>query len=974
MQQSTVFDQQTNTLQLGTNHKGPYRIVVENTIDTDYDFMATMTVDALERIEAQGECEAHMVVEMIGGRRITWGYNARQRMIFDDSGNAKTATRSGLDCDAPVEVGLRKVGSALFLESGGRLERFVQLNRESHIQRVFVEIVNHNSVGCRVQVSGITLQNTLPQKDEATFKLVRPIEKCVMMNVLGWLPSEKFSAHFAKDAFDFPILSVQDGLVGQVNTLGDHGVDVVLLDFLGAKRPSMVGVQFDMQDNWLNAIRQSRYPQMRFAPFWEYDTGGANPYHGKVGIGSDDLDSAADFVATIMAYHANRYRDDKELYRLQGRPVDFLYNSMIFNKPSFWADVTDRIHAMIGRSPILSLGPGGLPMTLNAEFDPEFFHAFTDRYFDSVFVFNLWGPTADVFPGKIIDHYRNRDKTVQVVGTAVPGYWSVRHNMQSIVPARFTERLRESLSGSLAADVDGIHVTTWNDFWENTQFCPSFSFLDSRLEILQALTAPWKDITEPAITDCPRAILSYNKVAYPGETLDMELYVLPGADGIDASITAKLEVTDTVTNNIIFTGDIGPVAPGKALRLSEAHDRITVLSDAPSSLAIRVTLTCNGRNNTISNMPQIAVLPTEFLKRDLLYYSIPLHHMASTQRQAELNINGQTSRIVQADGLCAYRLEDVTEPGIDFAVMCNSRSVRLMAPLTQAGAEYFPGRASNIELVPNAYEYFLDSSSDQGAHASVPAIQNPAKARTHYPLRTGGWSYYAALVRYPDGKYAYTPTVWVKQGMAHGPQLVGSYVFDDIQNGLLLDRSPYLRDIPWEPKAKSNMTMLRPDLPVIKWDDKSPLINLPIDFIPSTAASLECVFRIDEASGELPLLAQAGNSKQLDLRVDASRRLVLTRQSDVNKPIAITSPPLQTDHVYHAVAVFNGTQLTLYLDGKPVGSVPCQGGRTSEGTWLGSFGNARFCGVILRMNVYNGALNQQQVTAMVGLLRLLNLP
>ena len=136
--------------------------------------------------------------------------------------------------------------------------------------------------------------------------------------------------------------------------------------------------------------------------------------------------------------------------------MDFLYNSMIYNEPEFWRDVRAHLIDSLGTTPILSLGPGGLPMTLHAEFDPDYFHRYTDEYFESIFVFNLWGPTADVFPGKIMDHYRDREPAVQVIGTAVPGYWSVRHNHRTIVHPRFTERLRESLGESLAADVDGV--------------------------------------------------------------------------------------------------------------------------------------------------------------------------------------------------------------------------------------------------------------------------------------------------------------------------------------------------------------------------------------------------------------------------------------------------------------------------------------------------------------------------------------
>ncbi|MEM1370226.1 MAG: LamG-like jellyroll fold domain-containing protein, partial [Cyanobacteria bacterium P01_H01_bin.15] len=835
---------------------------------------------------------------------------------------------------------------------------------------VSIEFNNQTKRGCEAAIDFFSIKELEPFQAEES-ELKRPFAKSIFMNVLGWLPAEKFLTAYAEQLYDFPILPVQEGIVGQVNALGDHSVDVVLLDFLGAKRPSMVMPQFRLTDDWLQAIRKSRYPDIKFAPFWEYDSGGADPYNADAGVGSKNVQLAAKFVASILEYHNRRYRDTDELYRLQGKPVDFLYNSMIYNPPSFWADVISRLDSSLGDRPLLSLGPGGLPMTLHADFDSERFRSFTDEYFDSIFVFNLWGPTADSFPGKIAKYYRNQNEPIQVIGTAVPGYWSVRHNQRTLVSARYTQRLRESLSASLADNVDGIHVTTWNDFKENTQFFPSFTFLDSRLEILQALTIKWRGKEQTKTTDFPKVILTYKKAAYPGEPLGFEVYLLP-TNPPNFKLQAKIYV-ETQDGELLLSTKNQAIQPGNAIQFPIKSQKVSTPDSSPGALSIKLQLEYDNKTVSISNLPQIAILPLDYLDPDLLMYSIPVHNLAKAPRSANLVLNNAVEGIVPNDGLTAYRVDVSGDEEIDYAVMRNSHAVRLMAPHDQAGAEFYPGRSSDISLAPMRYKNHLDTISDEGRSAFIPKIQNMRDGQSHYPIRTAGRNYYAGLVRYKDGSYAYTPLMWTTNHKDK-VQLLGSYLFNTIKHDLIKDRGSYSRDINLGPESKSfRRTQIRPGFSILKWTNESPLVGLPNDFIPPGNSSVEYILRLGDISEARPVLVQSGQSRQLDLRINKERQFVLSRKNNLGVLVEVVSNRLTEGEIYHVVSVYTGTMLKLYVNGKLVDEKPCDGVRTGEGSWLGSHQNERFNGEIIRLNIYNGALSEFQILEMNARFNLLEL-
>ena len=947
------------TVTIDDSQPGQYRILLSPQEVVTGNFSVGFSLEVLERLAESGECEVGILLELDNEQWVKWSYNARGKVIFDVRGGIEEEQREGWVTELPARLGITRLNNACFLEWNGRVHDFYGLDGAA-VRNVWVEIENRTGKGMHAELTDLSFEVIEPEYT-GEIQLERPFKKSIFMCVLGWYPTDRFSSSYATDLYDFPILPVDEGTLGQVNSIGEHGIDAVQVDFLGAKRPSMVASQFNLSDDWMEAIRQSDYPDMTFAPFWEYDSGGADPYHKSAGVGSSNLADAAAFVADVLAYHNLRYRDDPELYRLQGYPVDYLYNSMIYNEPEFWMDVRENMRDTLGYAPIFSLGPGGLPMTLYAEFEPEYFHRYTDTAFDSIFVFNLWGPTADQFPAKIIDHYR--DDPVQVVGTAVPGYWSVRHNHRTIVHARYTERLREVLAASLAADVDGIYVTTWNDYRENTQFSPSFSYLDSRMEILQTMAAPWLGKSAALESHMPRAILTYRKVAYPGEPFDCELLLLP-TKGFSGEVSVRLSLRDSqgkLIHKSTLSGTMGDELT--ALRLSDTTNPVAIPGPGPDAVSVEVLLVHGGQEYPVSHLPQIAVLPLDYLDPDLLNYSVPLHKMASGDKSPGLIINEEVGPIVPTDGIVSYVLDAPED--VQFALMRNSRAARMMAPLEMGGAEFYPGRPSTVTLEPRKYPNFVDASSDQGRRANVPEIQNPKNAVSHFPMNTGGYNYFAALVEYPDGRFAYTPLVWISQQKPDAA-LVGSYVFNEIDKGYLRDRSPMLRHIAVGEEAAKDFSrvFLRPELPVLHWDAQSPTLGVPIDFLPPGAASLECVFRFEQTGRPQALLYQPHYSRQLELELDATGCLLLTRQNNSGQEATVRTEPLEAGRVYQAVAVFTGSEIQLYLDGELAGASPCVGVRTGEGTWIGGKGEERFQGEIVRMNVFTGALSENQVEDM----------
>lgn len=853
-------------------------------------------------------------------------------------------------------------GNGLYFEADGEIHRFTWLDNSSIKSIAFrwtpsADIQDEP----RIQID----KALFPEANSATLSRQVPIERHIFTLPLNWMNRSSYRP-ISSVEYDLPIAPLDVDLTWDLQKMYENGVTVVTLDNLATKRPSEVMPFYTQFFRWKRAIddfeRQGR-GRMWYVPFWEFNVVGAQSTSEK------EQSETAAYIADILGFFDARNAGDPAFLKIQERPFHFVYNSMYYARPPFWQKVTDRFSGA-GRYPILSLGVGGIPMTVQGKFSSDEMAPFTDELFESVFVFQLWSPRADSLPQNIARHLSAHGDARHFVGPSSPGYWSVRREMQSYVDFRFTQRLRETLDASLRAKADGIHLTTWDDWQETNNFAPSFNNLTSRLEIVQALTAAWRKSEAAIPTDTPRVIVSYKKTWRTGEPLGIEVLALPSS-GFSTPFIVTLNILDNAGVSIarLVTPPLDPAKNQDHLITLPTSALASFDTAAPGLLSIEATIhdIASGREFISGQLPQIPILPNSFFDTDLTYYSIPLHRLAGRDRPAIFCVGegdgGAVSYRIETSELSQRKDDNIT---FRWAATRNGHPLRFMAPADKSGAEVSLGRAGGRwKLSPHdPHRPFLDTLPPlalpypAGKPSLEPTMQ-PYVGKGAGPLRSGGDNHYTALVEYPDGKYAYTKTVWVRADRPASSSLSARWVMTLDQHGHVSDLGSAGNNLLIEPSGERRFTTLpEGKLPVLEFVGNKG-VPLPLNIIPGGPATVECAFTFRQTGRPMNIFSQIGCA-QLELSLDSSGKLLLTRSDFDKNPVRITSPePLVADRLFAVAGVYTGSELRLYINGERVAKTPLTGSRTNEGVLFGGSANAPFSGSIHQIAIHGGALAEE---------------
>jgi hypothetical protein len=214
----------------------------------------------------------------------------------------------------------------------------------------------------------------------------------------------------------------------------------------------------------------------------------ANPEHDPAF--PSDPDTMKEWIEQLV----DLYGGDASYLRVNDRPVIFIYSSWQFT-PSQWADLRSGLRAS-GRDPIL-IG--------------DFYHSTELEAFDGEYQYsNVMMPAAEIRDVDRTESLRVRtysllrpnDRRRVWVATVAPGY------DDTLLAARDTHHVVDRDGGrvyddqwSAAVDTaaDWIIVTSWNEWWENTEIEPSRRYGTTYLD----LTRQWSHTFKGAATRPP---------------------------------------------------------------------------------------------------------------------------------------------------------------------------------------------------------------------------------------------------------------------------------------------------------------------------------------------------------------------------------------------------------------------------------------------------------------------------------------
>lgn len=230
-------------------------------------------------------------------------------------------------------------------------------------------------------------------------------------------------------------------------------------------------------------------------------------------------------VETIVEHlteYFQRWGKHPNNYYIDGKPVVFLYSvrgKTIEECSKILSDLKDR-----GHEAFWIIQPSGENSGWR---DPEKLRQ-TLEVFDGFYDFGSNG----IPPEHMIRTLRNgrtallraeRPSGGLLVGGITQGY-SGGHNA-FYRPFFGTGTLRQNWDAVFAEPCDWVCLTTWNDYWESTQFCPSDWGRDALLRINREYVRKWRNESPPPRP--PQTFVSYKNEVRLGDDWTLEILAFP---------------------------------------------------------------------------------------------------------------------------------------------------------------------------------------------------------------------------------------------------------------------------------------------------------------------------------------------------------------------------------------------------------------------------------------------------------------
>jgi len=764
-------------------------------------------------------------------------------------------------------------------------------------------------------------------------------QKEAFVNYIGWFPSG-YRAPGLMATHDFPVVEVEDSYARSIKIMRDYGWTAILPDTLFFDEKQVAG-QTGIMDMTLKTIRELGYKDFKAAPFLELKS----PEVTEKGIDS----------------MLGKLGSSPEWLRIKGRPLVFIYDTVF--PADKWSEISKSLKA--GANPYLIGPPGcsGLQAALFGTFDAEKSKPYLGT-FEGLYNFGASGleKCSETMPNakKALGSAHGE---ISFCPPVWPGYLSTRTDNKNFNSPRGTEFFRHTWEAALSCDPDFIHMSTWNDWCEATTQCPSYSVLTSRLEISQRYLCRFfgKPLPEGS-AEKPETVLSYRKCIYQGEALKFEFLPLPTRKG-PASGSFCVKLSDDAGKTLAEVES--PVMSFKEMKPWNWQYDAGVSRKSTMTVKVKAFVKPEGKGRIeYFNLPDIAVsYPLSYA--DQLYYSLPLHKLAPADKGVSVRINKSSAPVVETDGFIALSYEPKGAGSeLQVATSRDGHAQRLLAPINSRGAEMnadeHEGGVKLAALKPGDSELYCDWGLSDG----------------------NGQDYFAAVASFPDGTWAYSPTVWSVPAIDRD-ELAAQWIFmapSPKPADAIRDRSGNGHDIKLQEPKDWKFVKLPGNGRALSFNGKTNRLKVePNGVLPNGPVTLECVLRYEKTGKPQTIAYQRGAQAALVIDADGylkGLRLPEFRASEKPFVELKSKEPLTPGAFHEIVLVFDGKELSLHLDGKLQEAKPCEGTRSSEGFFIGGpfpgseevslavdgIGqDAFFKGELVRLSLYSRDLNGPEI-------------
>ncbi|WP_189515569.1 LamG-like jellyroll fold domain-containing protein [Cerasicoccus arenae] len=853
--------------------------------------------------------------------------------------------------DIPYDFAVIRVGNRLFFEAGGKgVIRAVEEINASQVP-VILDGTVRRATDSQAAMSNVSYRT--PLREAAEESPPATITDTAFACYLPWFPADYTALGYQRQ-YDFPVIPLlpnpdYDNVTAQYEIMHASGIDVVSADivFFNTDRVRAGAVIFK---RLLDSIPGDGSDTVKIVPMLELK----------------DIDAAID--GTI--YLLDRFGDDPRWFKIDGRPFILTYHNgaHMDMTPELWTKLTSKVRAS-GFDPVWIYNFGGIKVALSGTVDLDEAREIA-KVSDGVFHFSGSSLTdAGRFPGYARQHLGDDFPDLIVGGSIHQGYYSNRTYNRNVISNRHTAELREMWNFVKAGNPDFVHLTTWNDYNEATTFCPSYSDIGARLEIVQRMLSDYfKQPLPKGKSGEPELVLSYRKEMYPGEPLELEVLPLPSELGPKkgrVTVIVKTASGETLMEETSPEIDFTSMEPW--------YCGVDIPSDFPAPTVLRISATYQGAKSSsidYANLPDIFIAQTSSYG-DQLYYSIPLHRLAKAADGLSIVVNGVGQGKVTGSGLYSIAY-DVQQESALVAASKRGHLMRFLAPLDVSGAEV---SQLNTQVVLEPKTADMPKSS--------------AEWQTRWITAERGADYFAAVAQFPDGSWAYSPTViaepivstqnlmaeWVFTGPK--PALMGNVKGLDKPQDIIADRSIYGHDLVIPEDMGSTFIDLPGNGRALRFDGRT-ILKSEHDTAANGPVAVEALFRLTETGRYQVIAMQRGAQATLVVEKDgrlAALRLPENRRHPNPFVKAFSKEPLEAGRFYHAVISYNGRELSLYLDGEFQDSIACIGTRSTEGFALGGPAgnplvtkavdempaNGFFTGDMVKFSVYGQAISADEV-------------
>jgi len=521
---------------------------------------------------------------------------------------------------------------------------------------------------------------------------------------------------------------------------------------------------------------------------------------------------------------------------------------------------------------------------------------------------------------------------------ATNGYYSAREAQRNYVSARGTFTFRNALDHILPTDPDFLTSGTWNDYVEAGTVEPSYKHTSALMEILRSYEDDWTHQAHVSDTQ-PHIIVSYRKIAYPGQPIQIEVLNLP---------VAQPFTTIQCTINIRNAAGVVLAKLPVALLSGLSRSAQSVTFNVPpflgrDMLQIEATIEASGAarfHRDYVNLPPIPVV-TDGVLQDPLYFNVPLHRLRAEKVQLTI------------DGTPTHSSTEVTSPVL--------LGVQSSGGAQIEGVSYMKDGAVIDEPAPEtATSPVLDNWMPD------PTLPAPPRA-----------DYYGALVQYKDGSMAYTTGAWrddasdrvwlnydfMKQDTWAVRKLESNKIRDISGHGLngtLIQASPSHGKLPaWAPVGYMH--------DALAFDGAGSMVDLGITAFPVGPVTIELLIKPDVLGRKQDILVQGGDVASIVL--ESGGTLSVSRTNDARlSDTARSAARLTTNKWTYVVATYDMQTLRLYVDGHLDAQVASDGVKSTEGAHLGgpfwgaSASGELYAGQIARFRVLMGASSSASIS------------